>query len=89
MLEKYCSQFFFFFLTILKLGIFRENLNDLFHRHLSFIGFVLFCFVFGLHSVMEVINLILLLFSCKSCLTFCDPMDCSLPGSSVHRISQA
>ena len=20
---------------------------------------------------------------------FCDPMDCSLPGSSVHRISQA
>ena len=22
----------------------------------------------------------------KSCLTFCDPMDCSLPGSSVHGI---
>ena len=20
----------------------------------------------------------------QSCLTFCDPMDCSLPGSSVH-----
>ena len=28
---------------------------------------------------------ILLLFSC-SCLTVCDPMDCSLPGSSIHRI---
>jgi len=25
----------------------------------------------------------------KSCLTLSDPMDCSLPGSSVHGISQA
>ena len=25
----------------------------------------------------------------ESCLTLCDPMDCSLPGSSVHGISQA
>ena len=25
----------------------------------------------------------------KSCLTFCDPKDCSPPGSSVHGISQA
>ena len=25
----------------------------------------------------------------KSCPTLCDPMDCSLPGSSVHGISQA
>ena len=25
----------------------------------------------------------------QSCLTLCDPMDCSLPGSSVHRIHQA
>ena len=25
----------------------------------------------------------------KSCPTPCDPMDCSLPGSSVHRILQA
>ena len=24
----------------------------------------------------------------KSCLTLCDPMDCSTPGSSVHGISQ-
>ena len=24
----------------------------------------------------------------KSCLTLCDPMDCSLPGSSVHGICQ-
>ena len=25
----------------------------------------------------------------KLCPTFCDPVDCSLPGSSVHGISQA
>ena len=25
----------------------------------------------------------------KSCLTLCDPMDCGLPGSSVHGILQA
>ena len=25
----------------------------------------------------------------KLCLTLCNPMDCNLPGSSVHRISQA
>ena len=25
----------------------------------------------------------------QSCLILCDPMDCSLPGSSVHRILQA
>ena len=25
----------------------------------------------------------------QSCLILCDPMDCSLPGSSVHGISQA
>ena len=25
----------------------------------------------------------------QSCLTLCDPMDCSLPGSSVHQLFQA
>ena len=25
----------------------------------------------------------------QSCLTLCDPMDCSLPGSSVHESLQA
>ena len=27
--------------------------------------------------------------SLQSCPTLCDPMDCSLPGSSVHGILQA
>ena len=30
-----------------------------------------------------------LFFSLQSCLTLCDPTDCSLPGSSVHNILQA
>ena len=25
----------------------------------------------------------------QSCLTLCDPMDCNVSGSSVHRMSQA
>ena len=29
------------------------------------------------------------LFVLQLCLTLCDPMDCSLPGSSVHGVSQA
>ena len=32
---------------------------------------------------------LLLLSVTQSCPTLCDPMDCSLPGSSVHGISQA
>ena len=27
--------------------------------------------------------------SLQSCLTLCDPVDCSLPGSSIHGIFQA
>ena len=33
-------------------------------------------------------NCVVALFHTKSCLTLCDPMDCSLPGSCVHVISQ-
>ena len=36
-----------------------------------------------------IINAIRLLMLPKLCLTLHDPMDCSLPGSSIHGISQA
>ena len=36
-----------------------------------------------------VITLVSLSEVAQSCLTLCDPMDCSLPGSSVHGIFQA
>ena len=32
---------------------------------------------------------LLLLLATQSCLTLCDPMDCSLAGSSAHGILQA
>ena len=37
----------------------------------------------------QVYFLLLFLSITKSCLTFCDPMDCSQPDSSIHGISQA
>ena len=42
----------------------------------------LFFFFFGLDSVLFAKLL-------QSCLILCDPMDCSLPGFSVHGILQA
>ena len=35
------------------------------------------------------VHFLLFLSITKSCLTFCDPMDCSQPDSSIHGISQA
>ena len=45
-----------------------------------------------LHVPMQYCSLSIELYShqhCDSCLTPCNPMDCSLPGSSVHGIFQA
>ena len=42
----------------------------------------------GFHSIISSY----VLYSCmyaQSCLTLCDPLDCSPPGSSLHRIFQA
>ena len=38
------------------------------------------------HDFSELVHVCL---ASQSCLTLCDPMDCSLPGSSVHGIPQA
>ena len=37
----------------------------------------------------QVVFTVLCAKSLQSCLTLCDPMDCSLPGSSVHGVLQA
>ena len=37
---------------------------------------------------MQFVN-VPIMFAAQLCLTCCDSMDCSLPGSSVHGISQA
>ena len=40
--------------------------------------------------ISKLSTMLLLLLGCtQSCLTLCNPMDCSLPGSSVHGILQA
>ena len=42
------------------------------------------------HVFMQwTVNVIVCVSVPQSCLTSCDPMDCSLPGSPVHGISQA
>ena len=55
-----------------------------------FHGVDVYCFLFD-HSLIEG-HLVLLLLEVKviqSCLTLCDPIDFSLPGSSVHGLLQA
>ena len=46
------------------------------------------CNVYSVRILIESL-LLLLLLSHFSCVTLCDPMDCSPPGSSVHGILQA
>ena len=46
-------------------------------------------YAYGQFMLMCGKNHHVLIHSVQSCLTLCDPMDCSLPDSSVHGISQA
>ena len=45
-------------------------------------------FSYGFHWIYRLLWVVLVLVA-QSCPTLCDPMDCSLPGSSVHGIFQA
>ena len=46
--------------------------------------------IYKLMGEIDQVQVLLLFLSItKSCLTFCDPMDCSQPDSSIHGISQA
>ena len=54
--------------------------------------FVLANLIFWIQSLNKLYSVIKCCCCCsvaKSCPTHCDPMDCSLPDSSVHGISQA
>ena len=42
-----------------------------------------------MYSVMAIVNNVVVVLVAKSCLTLCNLVDCSPPGSSVHGISQA
>ena len=50
------------------------------------------CMAESLHCSSETTTKLLIGYVCsisQSCPTLCDPMDCSLPGSSVHGAFQA
>ena len=42
-----------------------------------------------MHGILKIICVNMCAKSPQLCSTFCDPMDCSPPGSSVHGILQA
>ena len=63
-------------------------LNAYFHCVISFcvcVTWFVFFFHYHHHGISQVFKVLV----AQLCLTFCDPMDCSLPGSSVHGILQA
>ena len=48
------------------------------------------CMAESLYCPLETITTLLIGYMCHSVvLTLCDPMNCSLPGSSIHGIFQA
>ena len=65
----------------------HRDLNLLFrnpqekHLTLATLLWIFLCHVFNYLKVKVLVT--------QSCLTFCNPMDCTLPGSSVHGILQA
>ena len=50
---------------------------------------VIFFTVFNSHKLFDKYCVLRAVRSLQLCLTLCDPMDCSLPGSFVHGILQA
>ena len=53
-----------------------------FNKKLTHLSALLLVYMLGRHVCMQAQSL-------QSCLTLCDPMDCSPPGSSVRGILQA
>ena len=54
--------------------------------HKEDIGFCKLLGMMTVHGTWSILNVWLCASVCLLCLTLCDPMDCSLPGSSVHGI---
>ena len=79
------------FLSFLTAHAFLESLPS-FHTFLTLLN--LHFFHFSSHSAPSPRHHVLSFFLClesvtQSCPTLCDPLDCSPPGSSVHRLLQA
>ena len=72
------AHFLLFLALLIIIMMMTIHVNNSVHFH-HYTSFVSLCFSYGL----------LLVLIAQSCLTLCYPMDCSLPGSSVHGILQA
>ena len=72
------AHFLLFLALLIIIMMMTIHVNNSVHFH-HYTSFVSLCFSYGL----------LLVLIAQSCLTLCNPMDCSLPGSSVHGILQA
>ena len=57
--------------------------------HLAWLILPGIMFIMFIHVVAHDISFLFWLHSIQLCPTLCDPMDCNLPGSSVHEIFQA
>ena len=73
----YFCLFFFFFTLQYCIGF-------AIHQHESATGVCVHPWLTYFNNFLGNVNSVT-----QSCLTFCYPMDCSLPGSSVHGISKA
>ena len=90
-------QLFFWFLTLQISSAFSElSIHVIIEHVLSVsVSFTQLKISRCVHVVHEICSFLLLSISCmcgqllQSCPTLCDPLDCSLPGSSVPGISQA
>ena len=77
-------------------NLFLSNIFMPFYRHILNIYLVLISkkLIFMLLIISILFSSLIFALKVKvlvtqSCLTLCDPMDCSLPGSSIHGILQA
>ena len=79
---------------MVSLGTITENLTELYHYSQEWTNpnLTKFKFLYNCYSECKWTNHFIITLLCavaQSCLTLCDPMNCSPPGSSVHGISQA
>ena len=75
-----------FFLSLsLSLSFVKLSLKIVF---LPFLVTFKILFLFCLTVFLIVLSLLFVFLVAQSCMTLCNPMDCRLPGSSVHGILQ-
>ena len=67
----------------------KENINRIFLEHICWIIVTIENTGIMISKIISITEQVSEWVSAQSCVTLCNPMDCSLPGSSVHGIFQA